>query len=132
MGLLNLVEQNNRVRLAPNRLCQPAPLFVPDIARRRADQPGDRVLLHKLAHIDSNHSGRVVEQKICKRLGKLGLADTRRPEKQKCPYRPVRVRKPRPASADRIAKCFNGFLLSDDPLCNCFFHIHQTLPLAAQ
>ena len=132
MGFFNLVEQNHRIGLASNGLGQPAAFFVTDIARRCADKPGDGMLLHKFTHIDSNHGRWIVKQKICQCLGKLGLAHARRPEKQKCPYRPVRIRKARSAPADRIAKRFNRFFLPDDPLSDCLFHLHQALPLAAQ
>ncbi len=47
--LLDLVEQDQRVGLAPDALGELPALLVADVARRRADQLGDRVLLHVLA-----------------------------------------------------------------------------------
>ena len=79
MRFLDLVEENQplygRRRTASVKL--PA-LFVADIARRRADHARDRVLLHVLGHIQANHRALVVEQKLCERTRRLGLADARR------------------------------------------------------
>ena len=47
--LLDLVEQHDRVRPAAHGLGELAALLVADVARRRADQPRDGVLLHVLA-----------------------------------------------------------------------------------
>ena len=47
--LLDLVEQDQRVGLAADALGELAALLVADVARRRADQLGDGVLLHVLA-----------------------------------------------------------------------------------
>ena len=51
MGLFDLVEQNDGVGLPADLLRQLACLVIAHIARRRAHQPGDGVLLHKLRHI---------------------------------------------------------------------------------
>ena len=47
---------------AAHRLGQRAALLVADIAGRRADQPGDGVLLHVFRHVDADHRRLVVEQ----------------------------------------------------------------------
>ena len=49
VGFLDLVEQHHLVGPPPHRLGQHAAFLIADIARRRADQPRDRVLLHELA-----------------------------------------------------------------------------------
>ncbi len=76
--LLDLVEQDDLVRPAANRLGERAAFLVADVARRRADQPRDRVLLHVLAHVDADERRLVVEQEARERLRQLGLADARR------------------------------------------------------
>src|SRR6267378_4028400 len=48
--LLYFVEQNHRIRMTPNLLGELAALFVADIARRRANQTRNAVLLHVLGH----------------------------------------------------------------------------------
>ena len=77
MRLLDLVEQHHLVGPPPHRLGQRPALLVADIARRRTDQPGDRVLLHIFGHVDAHERGVVVEQEARQRLGQLGLADAR-------------------------------------------------------
>ena len=52
MGLFDFVEQHDAVRPAADALGELAAFFVADVARRRADQPADVVLLHVLAHVD--------------------------------------------------------------------------------
>src|SRR5271165_4080839 len=52
--LLNFVEQHHRVRRSLHTLGQLAALFVANVSRRRADQLGDRVLLHELGHVKAD------------------------------------------------------------------------------
>src|SRR5699024_10954502 len=47
VGLLNLVEEDDRVGLAADRCGESTSILVADVARRRADEPRDRVLLHE-------------------------------------------------------------------------------------
>ena len=82
MRLLDLVEQDDLIGPAPHRLGQHAAFLIADIAGRRADQPGDAVLLHELGHVDADHRVRIVEQEFGERLGELGLADAGRAEEQ--------------------------------------------------
>jgi len=77
--LLDLVEQHDLVGPAPHRFGQHSAFLIADITGRRADQPGDRMLLHELAHVDADHRAGVIEQEFGKRLRQLGLADARRP-----------------------------------------------------
>ena len=72
--LLDLVEQHDAVRPAPDRLGQLAALVVADVAGRRTDEPRDRVLLGVLAHVDADDRPLVVEEEVGQRLGQLGLA----------------------------------------------------------
>ena len=82
MRLLDLVEQHDLIGPPPHRLGQHAAFLIADIARRRADQPGDAVLLHELGHVDPDHGVGIVEQEFGERLGQLGLADAGRAEEQ--------------------------------------------------
>ena len=75
--LFDLVEQHDRVRLAPHRLGELAALLVADVAGRRADQAADGVALLVLAHVDADHVLLGVEQRRGERLGELGLARRR-------------------------------------------------------
>ena len=78
MRLLDLVEQDDLIGPAPHRFGERAAFVVADIARRRADQARDRVLLHVLGHVDADQRVFVVEQIFGERLGQLGLADAGR------------------------------------------------------
>ena len=75
VGLLDLVEQQHAVRLAPHGLGELAALVVADVAGRRADQSRDGVLLHVLGHVDTRHRVLVAEQEVGEGAGELGLAD---------------------------------------------------------
>ena len=61
MSLLNLVEQDDGVGLAPNLLGQLSALLVADVSRRRTDETRDGEFLHILAHIDADHVGLAFE-----------------------------------------------------------------------
>ena len=85
---------SNRIDLIgppPHRFGQRAALVVADIARRRADQPRDRMLLHVFRHVDAHERVLVVEQIFRERLGQLGLADAGRAQEHERADRPVRV-----------------------------------------
>jgi hypothetical protein len=71
--LLDLVQQDDRVGLAPNGLSELAALVVTDVARGRADEPGHGVLLHVLRHVDLDHRVLVAEQELGERPCQLGL-----------------------------------------------------------
>ena len=57
-------------------------LLISDIARRRADEPRDAMLFHKLGHIDADHRIVIVEQERSERLRQFSLADARWPKEQ--------------------------------------------------
>ena len=77
VGLLHLVEQDDGIRPTPDRLGETPAFLVAHVAWGRTDQPGDRVLLHKLAHVDANHGVFVVKQHLCECLAQLRLPDAR-------------------------------------------------------
>ena len=91
MGLLDLVEQDDRVGPAADRFGQLAALFVADVSGRCTDQPGDGVLLHVLGHVEPDDRLLGVEHELGQRLRQLGLADTGRSEEEEGTDRPVRV-----------------------------------------
>ena len=75
--LLDLVEEDHRVRPAAHRLRELPALLVADVAGGSADEPGHRVLLGVLAHVDAHHGPLVVEEELGERLRELGLPDAR-------------------------------------------------------
>jgi hypothetical protein len=130
MRLLDLVEQDHLIGPAAHRLGQRAALLIADIARRRADQAGDRVLLHVLRHVDAHHRLVVVEQERGQRLGQLGLADARGAEEHERADRPVGVLQAGARAAHRVD---TGHRLPGRPrAANAVFHAQQLLALAFQ
>ncbi len=132
MGLLDLVEQDHRVRPAADRLGQLAALLVADVARRRADEPRHGVLLHVLAHVDADHRSVVVEQELRERAREFGLADARRAEEEERTDGPARILQPGPGAADRVGHGLDGLVLADDPLVKALLHVQELGRLALQ
>src|SRR5215213_10075221 len=62
MGLLDLVEENNRVRTSADLLRELSSLLVTDVAWRRADEPGDGVGLLELGHVYPDHGVFLAEE----------------------------------------------------------------------
>ena len=132
MRLLHLVEQHDLVGAPAHRLGQRAAFLIADIAGRRAEQAGDRVLLHVFRHVEPQHRRVVVEQELRERLAKLGLADAGRPEEQEGAHRAARVVQAGPRAAHRLRDRLDGAVLADDAGVEALFHSEQLLALALQ
>lgn len=132
VGLLDLVQQDDGVRAAADRLRQLAALLVADIAGRRADQPRDAVLLAVLRHVDTDHRPLVVEEEVRERLGQLGLADTGRAEEEEGAGGAVRVGDAGAGAADGVGDRPYGLGLADQPLAELLLHPQELLGLALQ
>ena len=130
MRLLDLVEQHDLIGPAPHRFGQRAALLVADIAGRRADQPGDRMLLHELRHVDAHHRALVVEQEGGQRLGQLGLADARRSEEHERADRPVRILQAGARAAHGFRHRLHRLALADDALADLVLHAQQLVAFA--
>ena len=128
--LLDLVEQNHRVRAASNSLGQLTALLVADIPGRGTDEPRHRVLLAILRHVDAHDRLLVVEQQLGERLGELGLAHAGGAEEQKRPRRLVRVGNARTRPAHRIRHRFDRASLTDQALAELGLECEQLLGLA--
>ena len=132
MGLLYLVQQDDRVGLAPHGLSKLAALVVSDVSRRRTDQTGDAVPLLILAHIDTGHHVLVVEQGLGQSLGQFGLTDTGGTEEHERADGPLLVLQPGTASAHCIGHCPYGLVLTHYPLVQHVLHMQQLGLLALQ
>ena len=132
VGLLHLVEEHDRVRAAADRLGELTALLVADVAGRGADEPGHRVPLGVLAHVDAHHRALVVEEEVRQRLGELGLADTGGPEEQEAPGGAVGVRDARASAAHGIRHRTHRLGLPDEPGADERLHREQLLGLALQ
>src|SRR3984957_13779829 len=106
MRLLDLIEQNNAVRIALHALRQLAALFVAYISRRRANQLAHGVLLHELRHIEPDQRFFTPEQELSQRPGHLGLTDARWPKEQEAADWPRRIfeTRTRPSNPPRKGK----------------------------
>ena len=130
MRLLDLVEEDHRVGLAAHLLGELPALFVADIARRRADEPRHRVLLHVLRHVDADQVILGVEQERRQRLAEFRLADARRAEEEEAAVGPVGIGKARARAPDRVRHHAHRLVLADDALVQLLFHVDELVALA--
>ena len=83
MCLFDLVEQNDRIRLAAHLFGELARLIIADIAGRRTDDAGNAVLFHKFGHIKADECFRCIEQLVSQLLDQLCLPPARGAHKDK-------------------------------------------------
>src|SRR5207245_4990016 len=100
--LLDLVEEDDRVRLPAHSLSELAAFVVADVAGGRADEPGHGVLLPVLRHVDLDHRVLVTEQELGEGARQLGLADARGPEEDERAGRALRVLDAGARAPDRL------------------------------
>ena len=132
MGLLHLVQQHHRVRLAADRLGQVAAFLEADVARRRADQAGHRVFLHELGHIDPHQRLLGIEEELGQRLAQLGLAHPGRAEEEERAARPVRIGEAGARTAHGVGHGDYRLVLADHSPMQLLLHAQQLLALALE
>ncbi len=98
MRLLDLVEQQHRMRLLVDRVGEQAALIKADIAGGRTDQPRDGVALHVFRHVEADHLDAERSREL---LGDLGLADAGRSREQVAADRLLRLAQARTGELDR-------------------------------
>src|SRR5882724_8277576 len=130
--LLDLVEEDDRVRAATDGLGELAAFVEADVARRGADEARHRVLLHVLRHIDADHRPLVVEHELGERARQLGLADAGGTEEQERADRLVRVAEPGAAAAHGVGHRADRLVLADDAGEQALLHLHELLDLALE
>ena len=116
MRLLDLIEEDHGVGLSPDRLRELSSLLVADIAGGRADQAGDRILLHILRHVDPHHRILIVEEILRERLRELRLSDTGGAEEEEGADRLRRILDARFRAENRIGDPPHRVILSDQSL----------------
>ena len=129
MRLLDLVEQDHAVVLAPDGFGQLAALVEADVAGRRPDQPRHVVALHELAHVDLDERVLAAEHELGEGLGQLGLPDAGRAEEDERADRALRVLEARACAADGLRDDADRLLLADDPIVEGLLHVEQALRL---
>jgi hypothetical protein len=127
--LLDLVEQDDRVRAPADGLGELAALAVPDVAGRRADEPRDRVRLAELAHVDPDERVLRGEEALGQGLDELGLPHARRAEEQEGPERLVALAESDARAADRVGDGGHRGLLADDPAMQVVLERAEALEL---
>src|SRR3981081_3971567 len=125
MRLLDFVKQHDTVWFPAHRLAELATLFVPDVAGRCANQPGDGVLLHVLAHVESNHRVFVIEQELGQCTTQFGLPHSSRTEDDEGTYWPIFVLQTSSGATYRIGNRPDRFALSDHSLSETLFHMNE-------
>ena len=125
MRLLDLIEQNHRIRPPAHRFRQLPAFVVAHIARRRANHARHGMFLHVLAHIEPHHGLLVVEQELRQRPSCLRFAHARRTQENKRPNRPLRIAQSRARTPDRIRHRRQRGILPDHALPEAFLHLHQ-------
>ncbi len=108
MRFLDFVEKHYRVGMAADLLGELAAFFVADITRRRADQAGDRVLLHIFGHVDAQHGALVVKQKFRQSAGEFGFADSGGAEEDERADGALGIAESGAGAADRIRHAFES------------------------
>ena len=130
MGLLDLVEEDDGVGPAAHGFRELAALVVADVAGRRPDHAGDRVLLLVLGHVEADHRVLVVEEELRERAGELGLADARGAEEEERADGPLRVLHAGAGPADGRGHGLHGLVLPDDAQLQPLVHLQELLRLA--
>ncbi len=122
---LDLIEQHHAVWAAADCFRQLAAFLIADIARRRAKQTADRVLLAVFGHIDAHQRVLIVEHEPGQCLRQFGLADARWADKNERADWPGRVFQTGAGAADGIRDGMDGFILTDDAFVQPLFHVQK-------
>ena len=114
MRLLDLVEEQDAVRMLVDAVGQQAALIEADIAGRRADQPRDGVALHVFRHVEADQ---LDAERGGELAGDFGLADAGRTREQVGADRLLRLAQAGAGELDRRGDLLDRRVLAvDDPL----------------
>ena len=122
MSLLDLVQEDDGVGTALDALGELTALLVTDVARRRADELGDGVLLHKLRHVEADEGFFRAEEELGEGARDFGFADAGGTEEEKRADGTRGVLEAGTGAANRTGEGRNGLVLGDDALVQLFFH----------
>src|ERR687890_167755 len=129
VGLLDLVEEDDRVGTPADLLRELSCLLVADVARRRADEARHRVGFLKLGHIYPDHGVLLAEEVLGESTRELGLADSCRTEEDKAADGALGVLYASPGAPDGLGHRPDRGPLSDDPLVQHALQAQETLGL---
>src|ERR1700730_14246021 len=132
MRLLDLIEQDDRVRPPAHLFSQLSALLVADIPGGPADHSRDGMLFHVLGHVEPHDRSFVIKQEFGKRPRELGLADASRSQEQQGANWPMWIGEARSTAANRVCDPCKRLVLADDALAQAFLHVHELLDLALE
>ena len=125
MRLLDLVQQQHRVRMLVDRVGQQAALVEADIARRRADQPRlTRVPLHVLRHVEADQLDAHGRGQLPRHLG---LADAGRAAEQVVADRLLRLAQAGAGQLDRRGQRLDRLVLAEHHRLQVALQVAQRL-----
>src|ERR1051325_8240592 len=125
MRLLDLIEEDDRVRIAAHALGELAAFLVAHIARRRADELGDGVLLHVLRHVEADQMLLRAEEELGQPSRHLGLPDARGAKEDEGAHGAVRRGDAEAGAADGAGDGADGLVLAHDPAHQHLFHVDE-------
>ncbi len=125
VSLLDLVEEDHGERLAAHLLGELATLLVADVARRRAEEPRDGVLLAELRHVELDQRVLVTEEELGERLGQPGLTDTGGTGEDERTAGALRVLQAGTGASDGTGQGLDRLVLADDALVELVLHAQQ-------
>ena len=123
--LLELVEEDDRVRTPPHLLGELSALVIADIARRRTDETRGRVLFLEFGHVQRDERLVIAVNLLGQHLRKMRLADARRAKEEERADRTLRIRHQRAAPTERPRDRLHGGVLSDHDLSERLLHPQQ-------
>ena len=127
MSFLDLIQQQERMRMLSNFLRKNASLLITYIACRSADQLRHGMLLRIFAHIKTQKGN---SKLFCKRLCKLCLPHSGGTHKQKRRHRFMLFIQPGTGEFDRVHHLRHCLILPEDPLFQLFVQLQKFLCLS--
>ncbi len=125
--LFKLIKKHHRIRPPPHLLRQLSTLIIPHISWRRTHQSARRILLLKLRHVQRNQRLLIPIHSLRQHLRQMRLPYPRRPQKQKTPNRPLRIRQKRPTPPQRPRNRLNRLALPHNNVPKRRLHPQQRL-----
>ncbi len=127
--LLDLVEQQHAVGLAPHLLGELTAFVVTDIARRRAHQPRHGMAFAIFRHVDAQQGVLIAVDRFGQCLGELGLAHPGRAQKQEGSHRFAAFAQAGAGQPHGIGHGTDRLVLSHQALVQPLFQVQQLFAL---
>mmetsp|Transcript_25957 Transcript_25957/g.37999 ORF Transcript_25957/g.37999 Transcript_25957/m.37999 type:complete len:242 (+) Transcript_25957:1122-1847(+) len=129
MGLLHLIEQQDRVRLASNGIRQLATFVISDITWWRTQQSRHSVFFHVLTHINTDNRILRIKHEFAQGFAQLRLSHAGRPKEDQRSDWFGRIIQTRSRTLDGFRDNLNGIILSNHTVLESITHLEDTLPL---